>query len=131
MIPELKELLTTRVADPAITDEALRIWLARNPTSPFKTREDVQNSPDLGKIFPPDRADPWRRDRRESDSTRFGKYLAARQKLMVNLLKAMADHHLDAIVHKSVEHQPTLMDYAGVTSLASCGLLGLLPDQQT
>ena len=28
---------------------------------------------------------------------------------MVNLLKAMADHHLDAIVHKSVEHQPTLI----------------------
>jgi len=109
VIPELKELLASRVADPAITDEALRIWLARNPTSPFKTREDVQNSPDLGKTFPPTKANPWRRDRREPDSARFGKYLAARHELMVKLLKVMADHHLDAIVHKSVEHQPTLI----------------------
>jgi len=28
---------------------------------------------------------------------------------MINLLKVMADHQLDAIVHKSVEHQPTLI----------------------
>ena len=28
---------------------------------------------------------------------------------MINLLKVMADHRLDAIVHKSVEHQPTLI----------------------
>ena len=29
--------------------------------------------------------------------------------LMINLLKVMADNRLDAIVHKSVEHQPTLI----------------------
>jgi amidase len=28
---------------------------------------------------------------------------------MTNLLKVMADNRLDAIVHKSVEHQPTLI----------------------
>jgi Asp-tRNA(Asn)/Glu-tRNA(Gln) amidotransferase A subunit family amidase len=28
---------------------------------------------------------------------------------MSNLLKVMADHRLDAVVHKSVEHQPTLI----------------------
>ena len=28
---------------------------------------------------------------------------------MVNLMKVMADHRLDAIVHKTVEHQPTLI----------------------
>ena len=28
---------------------------------------------------------------------------------MINLLKVMADHRLDAIVHKAVEHQPTLI----------------------
>ena len=27
---------------------------------------------------------------------------------MINIFKVMADHKLDAIVHKSVEHQPTL-----------------------
>ena len=28
---------------------------------------------------------------------------------MTDLLKVMADHRLDAIVHKAVEHQPTLI----------------------
>ena len=36
-------------------------------------------------------------------------YLKAREELMTNLLKVMADHRLDAIVHKAVEHQPTLI----------------------
>ena len=30
---------------------------------------------------------------------------------MTNLLKVMADHKLDALVHKAVEHQPTLISY--------------------
>jgi Asp-tRNA(Asn)/Glu-tRNA(Gln) amidotransferase A subunit family amidase len=36
-------------------------------------------------------------------------YLRARDLLMIRLLKVMADHRLDAIVHKAVEHQPTLI----------------------
>jgi amidase len=35
--------------------------------------------------------------------------LKARDALMTNMLKTMADHGLDAIVHKAVEHQPTLI----------------------
>jgi Asp-tRNA(Asn)/Glu-tRNA(Gln) amidotransferase A subunit family amidase len=35
--------------------------------------------------------------------------MKARDMLMTNLLKVMADHRLDAIVHKAVEHQPTLL----------------------
>ena len=33
----------------------------------------------------------------------------ARDELMTRVLKVMADHQLDAIVHKSIEHQPTLI----------------------
>jgi amidase len=109
VIPNLKALLAKRAADPVTTDEALRVWLARNPASRFKTSEDLQNSPDLDKIFPPTRAEPWKRTRSEQDPAKYGKYLAARHQLMVNLMKVMADDHLDAIVHKSVEHQPTLI----------------------
>jgi Asp-tRNA(Asn)/Glu-tRNA(Gln) amidotransferase A subunit family amidase len=36
-------------------------------------------------------------------------YARARETLMINVLKVMADHRLDAIVHKAVEHQPTLI----------------------
>ena len=35
--------------------------------------------------------------------------VGARDALMANMLKVMADNHLDAIVHKTVEHQPTLI----------------------
>jgi Asp-tRNA(Asn)/Glu-tRNA(Gln) amidotransferase A subunit family amidase len=35
--------------------------------------------------------------------------LKARDTLMTNMLKVMADHRLDAIVHKAVEHSPTLI----------------------
>src|SRR5262249_46544596 len=36
-------------------------------------------------------------------------YLVAREELLNNLLKVMADNKLHAILHKAVEHQPTLI----------------------
>jgi Asp-tRNA(Asn)/Glu-tRNA(Gln) amidotransferase A subunit family amidase len=42
-----------------------------------------------------------------SDEAKHYRYLQARQKLMLSVLKVMADNRLDAIVHKSMEHQPT------------------------
>ena len=33
----------------------------------------------------------------------------ARDELMINVLNVMADNKLDAIVYKSIEHQPTLI----------------------
>ena len=109
VIPGLKELQTKRAGNSAITDEALRVWLARNPASPFKTRADIQRSPDVDKIFPPPKAAQWKSTPGEPDLAKYGEYLAARQKLMINLMKVIADNRLDAIVHKSVEHQPTLI----------------------
>lgn len=109
VIPNLKELLAKQAGNSAITQEALRVWLARNPTSPLKTRQDVQNSPDVDKIFPPTKAALWKAPAVEPDLAKYGQYLAARNQLTINLMKAMADNHLDAIVHKSVEHQPTLI----------------------
>ena len=85
------------------------MWLARNPASPFKTRADIQRSPDVDKIFPPPKAAQWKSTPGEPDLAKYGEYLAARQQLMINLMKVIADNRLDAIVHKSVEHQPTLI----------------------
>ncbi len=109
VIPQLKELLTKRADNPAISEEALRVWLRRNPNSPFKTRQDIQNSPDVDKIFPPTKAAQWKEPLGEPDLSKYGEYLLVREQLMTNLLKVMADNRLDAIVHKSVEHQPTLI----------------------
>jgi amidase len=36
--------------------------------------------------------------------------MKARDTLMTSMLKVMADHRLDAIVHKGVEHQPKLIE---------------------
>jgi Asp-tRNA(Asn)/Glu-tRNA(Gln) amidotransferase A subunit family amidase len=108
-IPNLKELLAKRAADVPTADEALRLWLARNPASPIKSRADIQNSPDVGRIFPPSRAEQWKRPANPPDLAKWGEYLAARQRLLINLLKVMADNKLDAIVYKSVEHQPTFI----------------------
>ena len=41
--------------------------------------------------------------------TAYGEYLDARELLMTRMLAVMAEHKLDAIVHKAVEHQPTLI----------------------
>ena len=109
VIPNLKELLAKRMRHPELTDEALRVWLARNPGSPFKTRSDISNSPDVDKIFPPAKAAQWKAPSEKTDLVAYGEYLSARQQLLIALLNVMAEHRLDAIVHTTVEHQPSLI----------------------
>ena len=107
VIPNLKMLLGKRAANPALADESLRLYLARNPNSPFKTREDIAKSPDLSKSIPPSKAAQWTGPLPTTDLAKWGEYLQAREGLMIAILKVMADNRLDAIVHKTVEHQPT------------------------
>jgi amidase len=107
MIPNLKALLARRATNPDLFEAGLKIYLARNPSSPIKSRQDIGNSPELAKSFPPTKADPWRKPAPVLDAARYLDYLQAREELMVTVLKVMADNRLDAIVHKTVEHQPT------------------------
>lgn len=109
VIPDLKTLLAKRTADTTASDEALRLYLARNPNGPFRTREDIGKSPLLGQSVPLSKKDQWVRPLTPTDSAKFGEYLKARGQLMTNMLKVMTDNGLDAIVHKTVEHQPTLI----------------------
>ena len=44
-----------------------------------------------------------------SGPSAYGEYLMAREELMFSVMNVMADYQLDAIVHKTVEHQPTLI----------------------
>lgn len=108
VIPDFKKLLAKRAGDPVLNDEALRRYLARNPNSPFKTREDIGRSPLLDKGYPLPKADQFRKPL-QTDRAKYADYLEARHQLQINILKVMADNHLDAIVHKTVEHQPTLI----------------------
>jgi Asp-tRNA(Asn)/Glu-tRNA(Gln) amidotransferase A subunit family amidase len=101
VIPRLNELLARRGAGGGEgTGDGAAVYFARNPTSKFKTMDDVRNSPDYGKIM-----------RRPSDRppTEGLSELVARDELMIAVMKVMADNQLDAIVHKAVEHTPTLI----------------------
>jgi amidase len=109
VIPNLKSLLAKRANNPILSDTALKLYLARNPTSPFKTREDIGKSPELDKSFPPTKAIPWRNPLPALDAGKYLDYLQVRDELTYSIFKVMADNKLDAIVHKSVEHQPTLL----------------------
>lgn len=109
VIPDLQALISHIARDPRMTDKALRVYLARNPSSPIKTRQDIAASPDLPKSFPPAKAERWRQPEPPLDPARVLAYVQAREQLMVNILKVMADNRLDAIVHKTVEHQPVLI----------------------
>ena len=101
--------------DPGPNDEAMRRYLARNPNSPFKTREDIAKAVLSSPMYPnppaPDvrNSAAWAEPLAAPDFARFGQYIKARERLMTDILKAMADAGLDAIVHKTVEHQPSLI----------------------
>ncbi len=77
--------------------------------SPFASREDIARSPDMTKSIPPSKARVWEGPRPVTDLSKWGEYLQAREQLLINISKVMADNRLDAIVHKSVEHQPALI----------------------
>jgi amidase len=103
---KLKELLAKRAASPTEAEEGFKTYVSRSANPPFKSLAEVVNSPDFSKVF----SNTQRRLRLSYDPTKHYEYLLARDELMTNLLKIMADNQLDAIVHKSVEHQPTLIE---------------------
>ena len=108
VIPDLNELLAKRAGGPE-GDESFQVYFSRNPNAPFKSRQEVLQSPDFDKVFRYAQQMLRRSSEGSPDESRHYEYLLAREQLMTNLLKVMADNGLDAIVHKSVEHQPTLI----------------------
>ena len=108
VIPDLNELLAKRAGGPE-GDESFQVYFSRNPNAPFKSRQEVLQSPDFDKVFRYAQQMLRRSSEGSPGESRHYEYLLAREQLMTNLLKVMADNGLDAIVHKSVEHQPTLI----------------------
>ena len=86
-------------------DEAFDVYFGSVANAPYANRAEAMASPLFEKVTR--RA----RDRWQSNHTKEAhyEYLRARDMLMTRLLQVMADHQLDAIVHKAVEHQPTLI----------------------
>ena len=105
VIPDLKALLAKRARNAAEDDEAFREYFAGSANAPFKSRKEAMASPLFAKVL------KGARERWQSagSAEAHHEYLKARELLMTRMLKVMADHRLDAIVHKAVEHQPTLI----------------------
>jgi Asp-tRNA(Asn)/Glu-tRNA(Gln) amidotransferase A subunit family amidase len=109
VVPNFKALLAKRYADVDASVEAMKLYFARNPNSPFKAPEDIGKSPLVDQSFFRTRAEALRKPPTPTDAAKYGDYVKAREQLMINILKVLADNKLDAIVHKTVEHQPTLI----------------------
>lgn len=105
-IPGLKDLLGKRARDSEGDDQAFIEYFAANPNAPFATRQDAMASPLFAQAV---NSAHIRWQKTQSDSA-YGEYLEARELLMTRLLAVMAEHRLDAIVHKAVEHSPTLIE---------------------
>jgi Asp-tRNA(Asn)/Glu-tRNA(Gln) amidotransferase A subunit family amidase len=104
VIPDLNTLLATRTRSIEDDDACYELYFKGGKT-PFPTRADAMASP----LFAGVTQSVRRRWLANSSDERQLDYLRARETLMTNMLKIMADHRLDAIVHKAVEHQPTLI----------------------
>ncbi len=106
VIPDLAELLATRVNDREEEDASFREYVSGLIDPPFSSRADAMASPLYANTFRGVRT-RWAAN---ADAEARHAFLAARERLMTNLLAVMADHRLDAFVHKAVEHQPTLIE---------------------
>ncbi|MCH8959960.1 MAG: amidase [Bacteroidetes bacterium] len=102
-IPELNELLAKRAGD-GRDDEGWDAYFGRSAKPPYESRDAMMQSPEFTRVHHSGRSGTA-----QSGPAAYGEYLAAREELMFKLMKVMADSQLDAIVHKSVEHQPTLI----------------------
>jgi amidase len=104
VIPGLKTLLATRVRNVEDDDAMFELYF-RGGRAPFTSRTAAMASP----LFRNVTNSAKRRWTTVPSSEQQLAYARAREKLMTNLLKVMADHRLDGIIHKAVEHQPTLI----------------------
>ncbi len=107
VIPELQESLAVQASNSTeITAEAFRLFFGKSADPPFASLEEMTQSADFPRVF------RYARNRLTAftDAETHGRSVVAREKLMTNFLKVMADNELDAIVYKAVEHQPTLIE---------------------
>ena len=120
-IPDLKKLMSKRTGDPKLTDEALHVYLSRNPDSEFKNRDDINNHPEMAKTFKVMRGQNSVRGRGPADPKDILESKYAREQLMMNIAKIMADLDLDAVAFKTVEHEPSIIAEATVPPYRSNG----------
>ncbi len=104
------------------TEEATDAYLAEHDHAPYKT---------LASILLSGRVTPWRARGMAGllgKTTRdpgYLEYLLARDRIRENVLVAMAEHDLDALVHATFDHAPTLIAHDAETNPAPADDYGL------
>jgi Asp-tRNA(Asn)/Glu-tRNA(Gln) amidotransferase A subunit family amidase len=104
-IPGLNDLLAKRAGSTAEDEASFIEYFRGSANAPFASRAEAMGSPLFQQVMIGARS----RWARETPAAAHHEYLMAREELMTRLLDVMADYRLDAIVHKAVEHQPTLI----------------------
>ncbi len=106
VIPNLKDALGKRTSSAVDDSEAFERFMSRSSNPAFRTREEVLNSPDFELVMARAKAQ-WR-----NKPSAEGHYasLRARESLYISTMHLMASENLDALVIKSVEHQPTSIE---------------------
>jgi amidase len=104
VIPDLKVLIAKRSRSIEDDDAMFELYF-KGDKAPFATRAAAMASP----LFQQVTRSAKRRWTSPSTAELQLGHARARETFMINMLKVMADHRLDAIVHKAVEHQPTLI----------------------
>ena len=106
VIPDLQQLLASRGGRPGDNAEAFANYFGRSRNPPFASIEAMLAAPDYGRLTNFAKA----LFSGSGDASRHYAHLVARDELMHRFLKVMTDHDLDAIVLKTNEHQPTLIE---------------------
>jgi amidase len=112
VIPNLNSALAKRSSNPE--DDSSAVYFARNPNSPYRTQKDMESYPEYGNIFSRRRAGArtaaaGANPTGGTPQSRYYDYVVARDRLMIDIIQVMAENKLDAIVHKSMHHTPTLI----------------------
>jgi len=108
VIPDLQRLLTSRGGRPGDNAEAFANYFGRSRSPPFVSIEAMRAASEYDRLtrFAKALFD----GNGNGDASRHYAHLVARDELMHRFLKVMTDHDLDAIVLKTNEHQPTLIE---------------------
>ena len=104
-IPGLLDLLSMRAPDGPAEEESFRAYMSGSAAPPFNTMDEARRSPLYASVSH-GVTTRWAADK---SPDKFNAYLCAREELMTRFLAVMAEHDLDVVVHKAVEHSPTLI----------------------
>lgn len=107
-IPGVRDLIRNRSSGPDGV-AAWETYFRRNESSPFKYIEEMYSEENVALVSPHKRLRARTAETEPPAIEPHYHAIRAREELMVNFLQVMAEHDLDVLLHRSVEHNPNLI----------------------